>query len=126
VEYIASLPLDRKIRAGVTKHVLRRATKGLIPESIRCRMDKMGFVTPEEVWMKSELRPFVLQLLTSDEFHRRPYWDPDEVIKNYRAFLDGRSAYSPELFRIACAELWLQMFFDTRDTNPIHAEVKKE
>ena len=44
--------------------------KGLIPESIRCRMDKMGFVTPEEVWMKEDLRPFMLGILTSDELPR--------------------------------------------------------
>jgi asparagine synthase (glutamine-hydrolysing) len=114
VEYIASLPLDQKIRIGVTKHVLRRAIKGLVPESVRCRTDKMGFVTPEEVWMKEELRPFVLNVFTSDAFHARPYWDADAVVKNYLAFLDGKSAYSPEIFRIFCAELWLQMFFGQR------------
>ena len=111
VEYIASLPLDQKIRNGVTKHVLRRAIKGLVPETIRCRMDKMGFVTPEEVWMKEDLRPFVLEVFTSAAFHGRPYWDPDAVTKNYLAFLSGKSAYSPEIFRVFCAELWLQMFF---------------
>jgi len=114
VEYIASLPLDQKIRFGVTKHVLRRAIKGLVPEPVRCRTDKMGFVTPEEVWMKEELRPFVLDVFTSDAFHARPYWDPDAVVKNYLAFLAGKSAYSPEIFRIFCAELWLQMFFFQR------------
>jgi asparagine synthase (glutamine-hydrolysing) len=81
-------------------------------------MDKMGFVTPEEVWMKFELRPFVLRVFTDTKFHARPYWDADAVIKNYLAFLDGRSAYSPELFRIACAELWLRMLFDKPDINP--------
>ena len=60
VEYIASLPLNQKIRNGVTKIALRNAVKGILPESIRCRMDKMGFVTPEEIWMKEHLRPFVL------------------------------------------------------------------
>jgi asparagine synthase (glutamine-hydrolysing) len=123
VEYIASLPLDQKIRSGITKHVLRRAIKGLVPEPVRCRMDKMGFVTPEEVWMKFELRPFVLGVFTDKMFHTRPYWDPDAVVKNYLAFLEGRSAYSPELFRIVCAELWLQMFFDKRNTNPINVEL---
>jgi len=112
VEYIASLPLNQKIRGGVTKHVLRRAIKGLIPESIRCRMDKMGFVTPEEVWMRKELRPFVLEVLSSEPFKGRPYWDAGAVAGNYLAFLKGRSAYSPELFRIVCAELWLRWFFD--------------
>ena len=115
VEYVASLPLGQKIRAGVTKTVLRRAIKGLVPESIRCRMDKMGFVTPEEVWMREDLRPFVLGLLSSDSFRDRPYWDAEAVIQNYLAFLDGRSAYSPEIWRIVCTELWLRKFFDGRN-----------
>jgi asparagine synthase (glutamine-hydrolysing) len=112
VEYAASLPLSQKIRGGVTKTVLRNAIKGIVPESIRCRMDKMGFVTPEEVWMREELRPFVLSLLSSDTFRDRPYWNAEAVIQNYLAFLDGRSAYSPEIWRIICTELWLRKFFD--------------
>jgi len=123
VEYIASLPLDQKIRGGMTKHVLRHAIKGLVPESIRCRMDKMGFVTPEEVWMKEELRPFVLEIFSSDTFYKRPYWDANAVVKNYLAFLDGRSVYSPDLFRIICTEMWLEIFFDQRmQTDHINAE----
>jgi len=118
VEYIASAPLNQKVRGGVTKYLLRRAIMDLVPEPIRCRMDKMGFVTPEELWMKFELRPFVLEVFTDTRFQARPYWDADAVIKNYLAFLDGKSAYSPEVFRIFCAELWLRMFFDQPHANP--------
>jgi asparagine synthase (glutamine-hydrolysing) len=114
VEYVAALPLRQKIRNGVTKTVLRTAIKGIIPESIRCRMDKMGFVTPEEVWMREDLRPFVLGVLSSDVFRARPYWNADAVIQDYLKFLEGRSSYSPEVWRIVCAELWLEKFFDRR------------
>lgn len=113
-EYVAGLPLDQKIKSGVTKRVLRAAINGIVPESIRCRMDKMGFVTPEEVWMKEDLRPFMLELLSSDSFRTRPYWDAPAVTRDYLAFLDGKSTYSPEIWRIACAELWLRTFFDRR------------
>jgi asparagine synthase (glutamine-hydrolysing) len=115
VEFLAALPLRQKIRNGVTKYILRKATRGLIPEAIRCRMDKMGFVTPEEVWMKESLRPFVLQVLTSASFRARKYWDADQVLASYTAYLEGRSAYSPEIWRIACTELWLRMMFDGRE-----------
>jgi len=113
-EYAASLPPDRKIRNGVTKIALRDAVRGIIPESVRCRMDKMGFVTPEEIWMKKTLRPFVLGVIGSDSFHARPYWNAEAVMKNYQEFLDGKSAYSPEMWRIVCTELWLRQFFDHR------------
>lgn len=114
-EYLASLPLDQKIRDGVTKHVLRQAIRGLVPESIRCRMDKMGFVTPEEVWMKEDLRPLIEEILTSDTFTDRPYWDADLVRQSYLAYVEGRAAYSPEIWRIVCTELWLRTFFDSRE-----------
>jgi asparagine synthase (glutamine-hydrolysing) len=114
VEYVASLPLDRKIHRGITKIALRSAVKGIIPECIRCRMDKMGFVTPEEVWMKETLRPFVLAVLGADSFRRRPYWNADAVLADYRAFLDGKAEYSPEIWRIVCTELWLRKFFDRK------------
>jgi asparagine synthase (glutamine-hydrolysing) len=115
VEYIASLPLDRKIRRGITKYLLRKAIRGLVPERIRCRMDKMGFVTPEEVWMKEDLRPFVLEILSSPGFQGRKYWDADAVAADYLAFLRGELAYSPDLWRIICAEIWLRIFFDERN-----------
>jgi asparagine synthase (glutamine-hydrolysing) len=114
VEYGASLPLSQKIRGGVTKIALRNAIRGIVPESIRCRGDKMGFVTPEEIWMREELRPFVLDMLSSDAFRARPYWDADAVLQDYHAFLEGQSDYSPEVWRIVCAELWLRKFFDQR------------
>jgi asparagine synthase (glutamine-hydrolysing) len=112
VEYAASLPLNQKIRKGITKIALRNAIKGIIPESIRCRMDKMGFVTPEEIWMKGALCPYVLELLNSEDFQKRSFWDADAVVRNYLSFLDGKYAYSPEIWRIVCTELWLRKFFD--------------
>src|SRR5271157_1010881 len=112
VEYIASLPLSQKIRGGVTKIALRSAIRGRIPESVRCRGDKMGFVTPEECWMRDELRSFMLEIFSSSSFQSRPYWDASAVALDYQAFLAGASVYSPELWRIACAELWLRKFID--------------
>ena len=118
VDYIASLPLNQKIRNGMTKIALRRAIKGIIPESVRCRRDKMGFVTPEEVWMKEELRPFVLEILSSDRFRARPYWNAGAVTSNFLEFCDGKTGYSPEIWRIICTELWYRKFFENRATLP--------
>lgn len=111
-EYIAALPLDQKIRGGVTKYVLRRAIRGLVPDTIRCRMDKMGFVTPEEAWMNDELAPHILDLFSAPEFARRPYWNAEQVLQKYQEFLGGRSEYSTEFWRIACTEIWLRQFGD--------------
>jgi asparagine synthase (glutamine-hydrolysing) len=114
VEFLATLPLHQKIRNGVTKYILRKAIHGLVPEAIRCRMDKMGFVTPEEAWMKESLRPFILNILTSPSFRARKYWDGEKVLSSYTSYIEGKSAYSPEIWRIVCTELWLEQVFDGR------------
>lgn len=54
VEFNLGLPERFVYRNGVRKHILRQAMHGTIPASIESRKDKMGFVTPEELWMKGE------------------------------------------------------------------------
>lgn len=117
VEYTSSLPLNQKIRGGITKYILRKAIRGIVPDSIRCRMDKMGFVTPEGVWMKGILAPFVQDLLYSGSFASRIYWDAGAVQRQYAEFLGGHVPYSPEFWRIVCTELWLREVFDARCTS---------
>ncbi len=57
-EFILSLPDEYKIRDGWTKAVMREAMTGILPEKIRTRMDKIGFETPEEVWLKKNRDSF--------------------------------------------------------------------
>lgn len=112
VEFLASLPADQKIRNGVTKYILRKAIRGLVPDAVRCRMDKKGFATPEEVWMQGDMSEKVLEILSSETFRNRPYWDADAVAENYRDFLAGKATYSSEIWRVVCCELWLRRFID--------------
>ncbi|MDD1659643.1 MAG: asparagine synthase (glutamine-hydrolyzing) [Methanomicrobiales archaeon] len=113
--FLAAQPLHRRIQGGVTKRILREAIRGIVPDEIRCRMDKMGFVTPEEVWMKEALAPRVLEIFSSASFSSRPYWDAEAVRAEYRRYLEGRAPYSQEFWRIACTELWLRAMFDRQD-----------
>jgi asparagine synthase (glutamine-hydrolysing) len=51
VEFLAGVPDQMKLHRGMTKVVFRDAMRGILPESVRSRTDKMGFVTPEELWL---------------------------------------------------------------------------
>lgn len=59
IEFMFALPNEQKIRNGTTKYVYRNAMQAILPDRIRMRKDKMGFVTPEEIWMKNALGSFV-------------------------------------------------------------------
>jgi asparagine synthase (glutamine-hydrolysing) len=53
VEFATGLPDEFKIARGLTKRVLREGLSGVLPEKVRMRIGKLGFVTPEEVWVRS-------------------------------------------------------------------------
>lgn len=54
VEFSLGLSSDHKISNGWTKRVLRESMKGVLPEVVRQRIDKMGFLTAEEEWLRKQ------------------------------------------------------------------------
>jgi len=112
VEYATSLPIDQKLSRGTTKVILRRAMRGIIPDKVRRRRDKMGFVTPEEVWMKTELRGWAEEVLNSASFKGRKYWDAEKVIEEFGEICAGRMKYTSDIWRYISLELWLRRFID--------------
>jgi asparagine synthase (glutamine-hydrolysing) len=52
-DFLFSLPEEYLISAqGETKHVFRQAMRGIVPDSVLDRRDKIGFATPEQQWLK--------------------------------------------------------------------------
>jgi asparagine synthase (glutamine-hydrolysing) len=65
-ELAAGMPDDYLIAPdGTGKLVLRRSLRGLVPQPILDRRDKIGFATPEASWLRS-LGPWVEQVFASD------------------------------------------------------------
>jgi asparagine synthase (glutamine-hydrolysing) len=54
-EAAAALPDRLRIDHGVTKVVLRRAVRGLVPDEIRLNRRKIGFAVPQVTWMAASM-----------------------------------------------------------------------
>ena len=52
VEFIFSLPTELKIHQGFTKYILRVAMNKKLPEDIVWTKNKIGFETPQKIWMQ--------------------------------------------------------------------------
>jgi asparagine synthase (glutamine-hydrolysing) len=112
VEFLLSLPVDQKIRHGLSKWVLRNAVKGLIPEEVRQRRDKIGFSTPEDIWLRKDLREFAETIISSNSFRSRKYFNPAGVQQLFRLHLEGKQNLSGLIWQILILELWLRRFID--------------
>ncbi len=115
VEFLYSISSDYKIKKGYTKWILRDALEGILPEKIRKRKSKLGFSTPQDVWMKNKLKPFFAQYF---ETMRNPYFDAVSISKSFEKFPHNKIP-SNFYFRVYCFDRWYQMHFNLSNTKEI-------
>jgi asparagine synthase (glutamine-hydrolysing) len=113
-EFAFQLPPEQKIHHGLTKVVLRQALQGTLPEVVRARTDKMGFVTPEKEWLATALKPWLEELFNSASFRSRPYFNPGEIQSALQAHARGQVDLTALAWRWANLEFWLRQMVDAR------------
>ena len=113
VKTLFAIPFEEKTKEGVTKVPFREAMKGILPESIRMRKDKIGFATPQELWMNSApMREYMKKTFISKTFKNRPYWIAAKVEQKLNRESSIRLEPSDNIWRILNLELWLRRFID--------------
>lgn len=112
VEFIYSLSDNQKIRQGQTKWVMRQGLKGILPEKIRTRQDKIGFATPEEIWMKQGLGEEMKKVFSSDKFNSRGFYQKGLVSEKFEDYLQGKHTNFQLFWRLYCLEIWFRVFID--------------
>ena len=106
VELAFSLPGHELIRGGRTKDVLRRALADLLPQSVRERTDKLGFVTPERLWFRGALGELAADVFASRSFAERGFVDQPSALRRLERHRRGELDAGMELWRALNLELW--------------------
>jgi asparagine synthase (glutamine-hydrolysing) len=102
------LPEDYLIsQSGETKSVFRAAMRGIVPDEILDRKDKIGFQTPEELWLKS-MAGTVREWLKADI--RLPFLNQAEILREFEDIIGGRKAFSWQVWRWINFIRWHQHF----------------
>jgi asparagine synthase (glutamine-hydrolysing) len=108
VEFAASVPADLKFKGGNLKHLLKNGYRDTLPPSILERRDKMGFPVPLKEWFGSELRPFVMDILSNMHSKQREFLNTGEILKNF----GDEAQFSRKTWALLSLELWQQEFHD--------------
>lgn len=109
VEFVLGLPDEFKIKDGVTKRVLREGMRGVLPERIRNRMDKLGFVTPEEVWVR-EQNPGGFRRALREAVGASAGILSDKTLIILEDIIAARRSFDPALWRWISFGNWMKVF----------------
>jgi asparagine synthase (glutamine-hydrolysing) len=107
VEFGASLPDGLRMRLGKGKILLRRAMKGILPESILSR-GKMGFGAPLGAWFRGELDGLVRERLLDPESPLYEYLRPGPIAALVRRHGEAQADLSPQIWALLTLESWLR------------------
>lgn len=88
-EYLVSLQ-------GQSKHLLRAAMRGIVPDDVLDRKDKIGFATPEQQWLLA-MADTVRGWLAEDI--GLPFLDQQRVVAAFDAIVAGRTTYTWQVWR---------------------------
>ena len=62
-EFCFGLPPDLLLKGATTKVILREAMRGIVPDKILDRKDKLAYAPPQRQWNHGPLRPWILAML---------------------------------------------------------------
>jgi asparagine synthase (glutamine-hydrolysing) len=109
VEYCFGLRPDLVLNHAVTKLILREAMRGIVPDRIINRKDKLAYAPPQNQWIRGPLRHWMDDRLRGAEA-RSSVFVSREVVKLREAL--GRGANDTMAWRIASTEAWFQLMID--------------
>ena len=98
-EFALGMPDDYLIAPdGTGKLVLRRSLRGLVPDPILDRRDKIGFATPEAAWLRT-VEPWVEAVFASDAARAAGPLRIAEARTRWREMRDDRRRFDPVAWR---------------------------
>jgi len=111
VEFASRLPFEFKLRGGVSKWLLKRAARDLLPPGILER-GKQGFGVPLARWFGGRFDAFVDETLSPPAVARRGMFDAGGVARLIMRVRAGDEAAGRLLWAVLVFELWAKTFLD--------------
>lgn len=106
-DLLLSLPENYLIAEnGQTKHIFRAAMRGIVPDDVLDRRDKIGFATPEKDWLMS-MAPTIRKWLS--EPIDLPFINQSELLFEFDKVVNGSKPFTWQVWRWVNFCRWYQL-----------------
>lgn len=114
VEFAGRLPLSLKTKGFKTKRLLKEAMRGFLPDTIIDR-PKLGLHAPVGIWLQTDLKPLVSDLLSRQTVERRGYFRYDAIKEMIGLHNAGKRDFSWHIWMLLILEIWHRMYLDEEE-----------
>jgi len=108
-EFAATVPGSAKLQGKNSKAILKQSMEKLLPKEILYR-GKEGFSIPIKNWIKEDLKPMMMDILSPDKIKREGFFNVDFVEKLKKEHLDGVENHSHRLWALMIFGKWYDIY----------------
>ncbi|MHA1108505.1 MAG: asparagine synthase (glutamine-hydrolyzing) [Alphaproteobacteria bacterium] len=109
-ELVFSLPVEFLMGGAQTKRLLREAMRGILPEPVRTRWDKQGFLPPQADWFRAGLLDAAEDVFNDPGFANNSPWDAKWWRRAAGRLRRGDDSMAAPVWKPFIAELWRRDF----------------
>ncbi|MGN7202494.1 asparagine synthase (glutamine-hydrolyzing) [Arthrobacter sp. SAFR-044] len=121
IELAWRMPIDKKVRGGEGKWLLRQVLYRHVPKRLIER-PKMGFGLPLDSWLRGPLRDWAELLLNEERLRREGYFRPEVVRGIWSDHLGGKRNHQHQLWTILMFQAWLEEQEETSQSRNLFPE----
>jgi asparagine synthase (glutamine-hydrolysing) len=105
VEFVNRAAARWKLRRGISKYLLKRMLRPLVPPELLSRR-KMGFGIPLKHWFRGRLDTFARDMLLGSDARNAQWLQPAAVERLLRDHQRGGRDFSRRIWTLLIFELW--------------------
>lgn len=110
VEFTTQLPVDYLDGENETKKIMIYALKGILPEVIRNRKDKKGFITPEQRWFTEDFYDEFITYFKNNVQYSQGIINEKNAMEYLSKVKKGELKFNYTYWRIILFCVWMKVF----------------
>ncbi|MCJ7631683.1 asparagine synthase C-terminal domain-containing protein, partial [Candidatus Bathyarchaeota archaeon] len=110
-EFCATIPAEMKMKWFKKKYLLRKAVVGLLPREVFAHR-KQGFVGPMTRWIQTDLKPYVLNTLSTENIHRLGLFNSGTIQTLLVEHFTGKEIHDTLIWSLVVFQVWYDLYIE--------------
>lgn len=111
IEFCATIPPGMKMKWFRKKYLLKKAVRGLLPALV-IQHQKQGFTSPMAQWLKTDLRPYVLESLSEKNLKEHDLLNSVTVKRILEEHFSGREIHDTLIWSMVIFQTWFDLYVE--------------
>jgi len=108
MEFCATIPPEIRMKGFKKKYLLKKAVSNLLPEEV-INHRKQGFVGPTSIWIKTDLKPYILELLSEKNLDMHGFINPKTVKRLLDEHFTGKQIHDKLIWALLIFQKWFNV-----------------